>query len=846
MKGNEVKLVTLLDGSKNRFIVPIYQRKYSWKIQNCRQLYSDLKRTIAENKSSHFFGSVVASVEAEGAITNYFIIDGQQRMTTTVLLLLSIVNLIKSKEIQENNRLVREITDRFLIDPYADEDDNLKLKLIKEDQEVYKKLIDNEKGDELSNLTVNYRYFYNSIKDDVNNNVIKIEELYESVARLEVICISLGKDDNPQRIFESLNSTGLALSEGDKIRNYVLMNQTPKEQTYLYKNYWSKIEECTKDNLTLFIRDYLSIKEQMTPNLDKVYFEFKDYVENNTIVIEDVLSEMKMYAELYQQLIMQKDKLELGYEWCIYRLNRLDVTVARPFFLEVLRLRKDKKLSDGEVKAIFSITETYLFRRNICDVPSNALNKIFVTLNKDIMKYDGTASHYVEKFKYTLLSKKDSGRFPNDVEFINAFSHKEVYQMRGKYKTYLFERLENYGTDETKDVYTHLDNNDYSIEHIMPQHLTPAWQKELGENYMQIHDEWLHRLANLTLTGYNPNLSNKSFLEKRDATSPVGYSASGLRMNLMIAKQSSWGLEQLEERNKELMERVKHIWSYPTTDYMPKEKEFNTITLEDDNAAAIGKKIVKYQYKNIVKSVTAWTDMFKDVVTYLYDEDSNVLRNLLCSGSDGRWEWNKIINTDKDALRFPFEITGGLYLETNNDTGLKLSVLRKLFDAYRIDYSNLIMYLNDEVTNDREQLASSIKKWVKSNDSIVLGKSSTTRIRFTTPYLTGLVGELDDETNGWKSKSVYFYEVYNDTGNDITIKLTFCGMNLKPEQRKLIERLIRICSPNKELPEDWQWKTLFKTKKYNLDTNMTDEEIGKQLCLALDEIKTFEHSLKEE
>ena len=199
---------------------------------------------------------------------------------------------------------------------------------------------------------------------------------------------------------------------------------------------------------------------------------------------------------------------------------------------------------------IFEIVENYLFRRNVCEVPTNALNKIFLTLNKEILRYDNTTDRYVDKFIYTLRSKKDSGRFPDDREFAEALATKQVYLMRGRYKSYLFERFENFGTVETKDVYTHLDHNDYSIEHIMPQHLTPAWIEALGANASEIHEDWVHRLANLTLTGYNPSLSNKSFQEKRDAEQG-GYRSSGLRMNQKIAQKDSWGLPELEERNRQ-------------------------------------------------------------------------------------------------------------------------------------------------------------------------------------------------------------------------------------------------------------------------------------------------------
>ena len=202
-----------------------------------------------------------------------------------------------------------------------------------------------------------------------------------------------------------------------------------------------------------------------------------------------MLADLLRYARYYEKLLTCKSKLhdpcknalvEKKLDDCLYRVKRLEIVVTRPFFMEVLRLNHDDKLSDEDVLKIFLMTESYLFRRNICDVPTSSLNKIFLTLNREILRYDNKADNYVEKLAYALQAKKESGRFPKDEEFKDALATKQIYQMRGKYKAYLFERFENYGTVETKDVFVHLDNNIYTIEHIMPQHLTPAWTESLG------------------------------------------------------------------------------------------------------------------------------------------------------------------------------------------------------------------------------------------------------------------------------------------------------------------------------------------------------------------------------
>ena len=605
MKGSEAKMTAFMEGADKRYIIPVYQRKYDWKLENCRQLYDDLKKIITDNRGSHFFGSIVSSVVPNGSKIEYHIIDGQQRLTTVTLLLLAMRNLIANGVISSGEgKLDEQISQRFLIAPWAKEDDRIKLHPVKSDREALERLFgDEEDYDNSSNLTINYRFFC----DTLLKQEVPVDDLYTAVGRLEIISITLDPGDNAQLIFESLNSTGLALTEGDKIRNFILMGLPPTEQNHCYDSYWAKIEKCTGNDVSGFVRDYLSIKQQSTPTINNVYRVFKSYAEDLKLPVETLLEDLLRYARFYEKLLICKSGLkEKRLDDCLYRMARLEIVVIRPYLMEVLRLNQDGKLSVDDVLRIFLITENYLFRRNICDVPTNALNKVFLTLNREILRFDNTADNYVAKLIYVLLSKRESSRFPDDAEFCTALANKQVYQMRGKYKAYLFERFENYGTIETKDVYTHLDNNVYTIEHIMPQHLTPAWTEALGADYAEIHETWLHRLANLTLTGYNPGLSNKSFAEKRDAEES-GYKASGLKMNQKIASKTSWGLAELQERNDEMVALAKKIWSYPETDFKPSEKEYDSCTLDDENIDLTGRDISKYSLQNVEQIVSSWT-----------------------------------------------------------------------------------------------------------------------------------------------------------------------------------------------------------------------------------------------
>lgn len=696
MKGSEAKLLGFMEGADKRYMIPVYQRKYDWKLDNCRQLYDDLKKIILDQRTSHFFGSIVSAVVPNGSKIEYHIIDGQQRLTTVTLLMLAMRNLIKKGKVKvADNRLDAQINERFLISPWANEDDKIKLRPVKDDREALVKLFgDEDDYDYGSNLTLNYQFFYERLQDEE----IPVEELYAAIGKLEIISITLEPTDNAQLIFESLNSTGLALSEGDKIRNYVLMGLPPQEQTKCFDNYWTKIEKCTAGDLSGFIRDYLSIKQQVIPNINNVYKTFKSYSEDKHVSVDVLLDDMLRYARYFERLHTCKSGLEdpkakqLLHD-CLYRMKRLEIAVTRPFLMEVLRLKQDNKLSDEDVLKIFQVTETYLFRRNICEVPTNALSKIFLNLHREVMRYDSTVDNYVGKFVYSLLSKKDSGRFPDDTEFAEALATKPVYQMRGKYKHYLFERIENYGTIETKDVYTHLDKGTYTIEHIMPQHLTPTWTDALGPDYADIHSTWLHRLANLTLTGYNPNLSNHDFLEKRDAK-VGGFKNSGLKMNQKISMKESWGLAELEERCKEMTSLALEIWEMPKTDFVPVQKEFDSCSLDDDNIELTGKDIVKYSFQTSEQAVPSWIDMFEHVIKFLHQKDKSVLTSVAHGAGKGA-DLSPYISHAPENLRTALQIDENLYIEKNTSTALKLTILRRIFSLFGVDPMDLVFYFKD-------------------------------------------------------------------------------------------------------------------------------------------------------
>lgn len=818
MNGNAQKLIKYLDGASKRFIIPVYQRNYDWKMEHCKQLYDDLVKIIRQNRKSHFFGSIVSVQSESGTMEEFLIIDGQQRLTTISLLLLAIYHLLSSgKMVSRDHQLTDKILKKYLIDEYEPEEKRIKLKPIKNDQKAFGILFDqDEEYIPDSNLTINYRYFY----DRIQHGELDIDELFDAICKLEVINISLNHEDNPQLIFESLNSTGLNLSEGDKIRNYILMGLPNDQQTKFYEKYWNRIESYTDYDVSSFVRDYLSIKQQSTPNMNSVYPTFKKYVEDAEVAdIEPLLKDLLEYAKRYAFLIKGGHSDE-RLNSCIYRLNRLSISVTRPFLLEVIRLSESGALTADELIEVFHFTESYLFRRAICDLPTNALNKIFLLLHREIIRFDGDESHYVEKFKYALLSKRERTRFPSDEEFAECMSTRNIYGMNPKNKLYLFERLENSETSETKDVWGHLDRGEYSIEHIMPQHLTAAWIVSLGDNYEAIHTNWLHRLANLTLTAYNSRYSNSPFAEKRDM--PHGFKDSGLRINQWVGRKEQWGLPELEERDQLLKNTVIGIWPYPTSNYHPQKKQMDAIALDED-VILTGRVLSKYSFKGAEQPVASWADMYQQVITMLHSENKAVLTKLAVS-QDPAVDLSLHFSMSPTSFNSCRQIDTDLYVWTGTDTQYKINNLRKIFAIFDVPESELVFYLKDE-----------------DNSETVAGNRYEIRKKYweyTLPQLknafseNGLFGNVNPVTSNWIAGFVGIPGIHIDcvaNFDESRVEL-YLGMASKEKNKELFGFLFaRKDNIEKVIGTQLIWSRMDDNKASKIHTFLPGVDISKDI-----------------
>lgn len=682
MKGTAAHLLEFLEGARKRFIIPVYQRNYDWRKENCKQLFDDLVSLVKENKGTHFFGSIVSYAHSRDEVV---LIDGQQRITTISLILIALINAMKKGEIISTDpRLSDIIEETYIVDKYRKDERKVRLKPFRDDCEAFDRLIYKSEDEYIpeSKVTINYRYFYDRI---VSAQELTADQLFDAIDSLEVIDIELEPEhgDNPQLIFESLNSTGLDLTESDKIRNYVLMNLPPVVQERYYDSYWNKIEKCCRNELDSFVRNYLTVKLGSIPTLKGIYPTFKNYTKKVND-IEGVLSDMLRYASSYKDIVTfnlrDSETNEIA-----KRLDLLDMTVAYPFLMAFWTYANEVQLDKSEVYKVFSCIETFIFRRLVCDLPTNALNKIFATLHGSVLKNKKDEDTYSSVMIYLLENKKLTSAFPKDEEFITGFTSKNIYSMRAKNKAYIFERLENGSSKEKNDVVSNIEDGILTIEHIMPQTLNKGWKQVLGENWETIQEKWLHTISNLTLSGYNYSYSNRSFLEKK--TMENGFEQSGLRLNQYIAKFDKWDETELEARKQKLSEMALKIWAYPETSFVPIQQEDDIVALSEDNDTCTSRKIQYFIFQDDKQDVNDWADMMWEMANRLFAINPSILYREAVN------EKNVWFDTKSESKQFKKLAEGLYYCPSGSSTWNKMAILKNLFRLYQLEEDDLLFGL---------------------------------------------------------------------------------------------------------------------------------------------------------
>lgn len=678
----EAKLTNLARFIQNRdtqFVIPVYQRNYDWKEAQCLQLLRDIQEVATNaNLASHFVGSIVHiqdSVYSTSSQLQLTIIDGQQRLTTISLLILCIAHKLMERGDEQNIKEGKRLLKNFIINEDYEEE-KLKLRPVKKDDRALQYLIKKDftiSFPEYSRIIENYSLFKEQVKDD------EIAMYQIGINKLNFVEVSLerGKDD-PQRIFESLNSTGLDLSQADLIRNYVLMDIEPKEQYRIYDNYWAVVEQLTTEQesqqvkLSDFIRDYITIIERKIPPKGSVFQAFRNrYNFSNKspleklIEIEKILTELKDYAKLYNKLININTETDKEIRAHLRYINHLEISVAYPFLLEVYRDFEEKRIDKETLISVLTLVQSFVWRRFICSLPTNALNKIFMTLYQNIKK-----DNYYRSLEISLVSKKGHQRFPKDAEIVSELKSKDFYNIKSKNRTYYLERLENTG----KSVPLQIEGNvAVTTEHIFPQTPTPEWKKDLGEEFRAFNEKYKHTIANLTISGNNGELSNKSFIEKRDMPD-VGYKDTGYWLNKYLANIDKWTEIELTKRLDIITERTLQIWAYPENieENVNDGEEINIMDIED----ITGRKLVHYVFRDTKYLQKHIAKMYASVLKILFENEPQRFLN------DMQLMSTLKISTDKTQLRQAEQLSHSFYIETHSHAMGNIKKLRQVLQIF--------------------------------------------------------------------------------------------------------------------------------------------------------------------
>lgn len=687
MKANETRVDKFLATNETTFAIPVYQRNYDWTLFQCKQLLHDIIETGKNDKiNAHFIGSIVYvhdDVYTASGLTELTIIDGQQRLTTITLIYIALFRIAKELD---NQILVNRIQKTYLINEFAPEEEKLKLKPTENNKQALRHILNSTDAEEFkgySKIIENFDYFRSAIKAE------NFEVIQRGLSKLIFVDIALDRQkDNPQRIFESLNSTGLELSQADLIRNYILMGLSRTNQDRIYKSYWEVIEKNAKDEtlnktrVSEFIRDYLTLKNKEIPNKGDVYTKFKEKYPTSTIdELELVLTELKSLVKYYNKLTNPKNEPDKLIRTQLEYINRLEINVAFPFLMKVYEDFSNDIIDRVAFISVLSTVQSFTFRRFILGLPTNALNKIFMGL------YDKVEpNNYLFSIQKSLLQRSGVQRFPRNTETINALKEKDVYNIKPKNRTYLLERLENFQNNEPVAIEG---NSDITIEHIFPQNPDPKWKIELGaDEYNLIKENYLNTIGNLTLSGNNGKLSNKPFLDKKVMNvdgKEQGYTFSRLWLNRDLKEKTKWNKIEIEERATKISERFNKIWEIPEIDIELEatNDEINIFDAEDPKHKKLDYAIFFNQKLEVTQVAKLYIEVFKQLFelqpeTFFTSEIAERLSLTKTPVADG--------------MRQAVQISETYFIEANIDNMGKFDRIKQALTIFGFEDELLIKY----------------------------------------------------------------------------------------------------------------------------------------------------------
>ena len=619
MKATEARFVEFLEKSP-QFVIPIYQRTYSWTERECRQLWNDILRTGSNDAiAAHFVGSIVYiqkglyQVARQSAL---LVIDGQQRLTTVMLILEALARRVGDREPLDGFS-AKKIRSYYLLNPLEEGERRFKLLLTQTDKQSLLALMQQkpQPAEPSLRITENFTFF----EEWVQAAGADLTPLCKGLAKLMIVDIALSRDqDNPQLIFESMNSTGRELSQADLIRNFILMGLDTVQQTRLYEEHWRPMEvafgqEAYGTHFDSFMRHYLTLKTGgAIPNVRAVYEAFKGHArlpEVKAAGVDALVADIHVYAGYYCAMALNKEPdKDLGAAF--QDLRALKVDVAFPFLLELYDDHTQGRIPTEDFVRAVRLVEAYVFRRAVCAIPTNSLNKTFATFGRVLQK-----DRYIESIQAHLLALSSYRRFPGDEECKREISVRDLYNFPRR--SYWLRRLENHGRKERVPV------DEYTIEHILPQNenLSATWREALGPEWKRVQETWLHTLGNLTLTGYNAEYSDLPFGEKRDMKG--GFKESPLRLNEGLGALDTWNEATIQVRAKQLAERAVEVWAPPALlpevleTYYPKAERTAGYTLDDHSHLALSGPM-RPLFETFRKAVLALDPCVSEEVLKLY------------------------------------------------------------------------------------------------------------------------------------------------------------------------------------------------------------------------------------
>jgi len=564
MDATATRLLKFLKKSP-QFVIPIYQRTYSWTETECRQLWDDIIRVgESEKVNAHFIGSIVYIEKGQYHISTQsplLVIDGQQRLATIALLINALADALRrlDESCQEpvEGFSPHKLQNYYLLNPEESGEQRFKLILSQTDKSTLISILDGrEAPKEISlNVAANYQLFRSWIAARHGDLV----PVCNGLAKLMVVDIALDRtQDNPQLIFESMNSTGRELTQADLIRNFILMGLEPDLQTRLYEGYWRPMEvdfgqEAYGALFDGFMRYYLTVKTGKLPNVHDVYDAFKRYSRGPEVVelgVEAMVADLRSFAHYFCAMALGAEG-DPDLKTAFHDLRELKADVTYPLLLELYHDYSSKVLSRTDFVAAVRLLEAYVFRRAVCSIPTNSMDKTFAGFGKLLRK-----DRYLESIEANVLVLPSYRRMPSDEEFSRDLQTHDLYNFSRR--SYWLRRLENFDRKERVTV------DEFTIEHILPQNrdLSAAWREALGENWRQVQQTWLHTLGNLTLTGYNSEYSDRPFHEKRDMKG--GFRDSPIRLNVGLGRLDKWNEQAIAERAARLANKALQVWPVPT------------------------------------------------------------------------------------------------------------------------------------------------------------------------------------------------------------------------------------------------------------------------------------------